>query len=829
MDEKHDRRAAVIQSRSYNGIDFVEIVDDAQTTLRVHFLNDVPLQGTITGQPTIKGGETIRKVPVLHIDDASDWGFDENHLTLTLRVHAPGDFSTYRLAIPSRKLDSYFTEVEFSFKAACPSDLDCEVPPRPCPPPDGDAPPINYLAKDFLSFRQALLDFSALRYPTWQERSEADFGVMFLEALSALADDFSYMQDRIATEATLITATQRRSVMRHARLVDYEPMAATGSTVMLRFDVASGVDHIPAGVEVMAPSPDGTPIPFETGTGLKDSLLDPNTGALLDKPPSVQASELWNGGKIEPYWFDDRERCLKAGATSMYVLGHGYEFHRDQLLLIETMAETTADPPLRQIVKLESSSELRDPIFMRPADGAGPPFMTCAMSPPQPLAPTAVTQIVWRQADKLAKDRDLTRTHVAGNITPATQGRTVSDEAFVIGPPAAGGGARGTVTRTGPRPLLPKVQSGVPPPVHLYTLDQAPLTWLAQNATDPPAPEIVLQQQDGGDTPIIWRYCRSLLEAGAYDTAFTVDPAAYRQIARNSDDSLQFDYDGDRGDTLRFGDGSFGFNPDPGTRFTVSYRTSAGVAGNVAAEAISQLGAKALSQGNLLAVSNPLPASGGRDAETLQTIRRLAPQAFQAKQFRAVTLSDYRMTAETLPWVQRAGAASRWTGSWLTNFTTPDPKASEQITTDQRIDLVTLLNRYRMAGTESYVDDPDYLSLDLDIHVCARPDAFAGDVKRRLIAALSPAGSVGNTAGFFAPDNFSFGQPLERSALEAAIQQVPGVAGVLCVHYRVRGRSAGLAEMGDVVPVGVDQIIRCDNDPSSPERGAFSLLVEGGR
>ena len=46
-------------------------------------------------------------------------------------------------------------------------------------------PPIDYLAKDFLSFRQALLDFSALRYPQWQERSEADFGVMFLEALSA--------------------------------------------------------------------------------------------------------------------------------------------------------------------------------------------------------------------------------------------------------------------------------------------------------------------------------------------------------------------------------------------------------------------------------------------------------------------------------------------------------------------------------------------------------------------------------------------------------------------------------------------------------------------
>ena len=47
--------------------------------------------------------------------------------------------------------------------------------------------------------------------------------MMLLELLSAVGDDLSYQQDRIAAEATLATATQRRSVIRHARLVDYEP------------------------------------------------------------------------------------------------------------------------------------------------------------------------------------------------------------------------------------------------------------------------------------------------------------------------------------------------------------------------------------------------------------------------------------------------------------------------------------------------------------------------------------------------------------------------------------------------------------------------------
>ena len=127
---------------------------------------------------------------------------------------------------------------------------------------------IDYLAKDFLSFRKALLDFSALRYPEWQERSEADFGVMFLEALAGLADDLSYTQDRVAAEAALATATQRRSIVRLARLVDYEPRPATSASVLLQFNVTG--TSIPAGLQVSGLNPSGEIIVFEVGRGLAD-------------------------------------------------------------------------------------------------------------------------------------------------------------------------------------------------------------------------------------------------------------------------------------------------------------------------------------------------------------------------------------------------------------------------------------------------------------------------------------------------------------------------------------------------------------------------------
>jgi predicted phage baseplate assembly protein len=251
----------------------------------------------------------------------------------------------------------------------------------------------------------------------------------------------------------------------------------------------------------------------------------------------------------------------------------------------------------------------------------------------------------------------------------------------------------------------------------------------------------------------------------------------------------------------------------------------------VAADAITRVDATAAAAG-VLAVTNPLPASGGSDAEPLETVRRLAPQAFRALQYRAVLPADYEAAAELLPWVQRAGTEFRWTGSWLTVFTTPDPLNSEQITVPQRTGLIDLLNRYRMAGYETYVPDPRYVSLDLSIDICAQPDAFRGDVKAGVIAALSAtAGTPGScgTPGFFNPNNFTFGKPLERSALEAAIQRVYGVAGVLCIRCRLRGRTAGFAELDDIVSVGVDQIIRCDSDPSTPEHGSLRVTVEGGK
>jgi hypothetical protein len=235
MTEPRDRVLAVTASGSYNGIDFVEVAPPR--TLVVHFLNQVAVADpSITAAVT--GGDSVPTVALQPIT-ASDWSTDaEGRPLLTLTALADGDFSNYTLAITAPKLDLILDSTVFSFKAGCPSEFDCAPTPAACPPSQVTVPPIDYLSRDFQSFQQALLAFSSLRYPNWVERSEADFGMMMAELLSALGDELSYLQDRVAAEATLPNATQRRSLVSLARLVDYEPQPATSATTVLQCNVS---------------------------------------------------------------------------------------------------------------------------------------------------------------------------------------------------------------------------------------------------------------------------------------------------------------------------------------------------------------------------------------------------------------------------------------------------------------------------------------------------------------------------------------------------------------------------------------------------------------
>jgi hypothetical protein len=187
--------------------------------------------------------------------------------------------------------------------------------------------------------------------------------------------------------------------------------------------------------------------------------------------------------------------------------------------------------------------------------------------------------------------------------------------------------------------------------------------------------------------------------------------------------------------------------------------------------------------------------------------------------------ADYAEIAGRLPWVQQAGAAARWTGSWSTMFVTPDPLGATTLSSRRRRELEQLVERVRQAGREAKVMAPRYADIDLEIRLCVAPNAYRGEVKAAALAALF--GTHG-TGGFFDPDRFRFGDPLSRAALVAALQAVPGVKAVEGMLVRRRGwfNWREFAEFS--LPVGVNELVRVANDRDSPERGAVRLVMEGG-
>jgi hypothetical protein len=807
-----------------NGIDFVELKSVDAKTLYVHFLNTVDIKPVSPAEveATISGGDRIQGINTREIHPG-DWSVDAaGRPVLAVHVDKPGDFSTYTLTLttdtpsasgppntfdPLPALDPMYSSATFSFKVLCPSDFDCKPKDTCCPVDDPPLPAIDYTAKDFQSFKLALTDFSAQRYPSWQERSEADFGVMFMEALCQVADELSYLQDRVAAEASLLSATQRRSLISMARLVDYEPTPALSASTFVQCNVVGNT--VPAGQLISAMTPDGAIVPFEIGIGLNDKT-------------SYAVSPLWNDG-IQPYWFDDDQQCLKCGSTQMYILNHGYNFEAQILagtmpLLIQT---DLPGESIRQVVSLTSATEIWDPIYLTSG------------------SPTAVTLITWGPADALQREHDLTLTHLAGNLLPATQGQRFS-ESFAIGSAPPGAIAMPVaIARYGPNGTDSSPNWVFRYPLSRSSATTGRLAWLpSANANDSsvdpdlaePVPEIILNRTL--PEPDVFQFATSLLDATSTEAAFTVDPAAWRVVATdNFGTPTQWEYDGDQGDTLRFGDGTFGADLNEGDVFSVTYRIGMGSAGNLAAGAIQNVDPGA--SGYLSSVRNPFAVTNGADPETAQHIQRMAPQAFRAVQFRAVIPSDYEVAAETFSWVLKAGTSFRWTGSWLTVFTTVDPEAGQSsganATLGNQEKLIDLLNRRRLAGYESYAPPPTLMSIDLQITVCVKDGWLSSDVEAGVLARLADAKLPDGTAGFFYADRFTFGTPLYRSNLEAAIQSVDGVNGVLDIEYRQRGASNVFQPLPDVLQFGSNQILRVANDPDYPERGTIRVFPEGGR
>jgi hypothetical protein len=878
-------RRAQLRAAGFNGVDFVEIDEEpaaldpnAPPVLCVHFFGGIP-DGLTAANVRIEGGRRIRDIKVTSVEKrkSSDVDLDD---CLRVTLDRVGDLTTYRFCLvdgggdggggadddcddgdrhghghgegpghgpgdrgkPLARIDPRYRCADFVFKVDC---TGCATTP-PCPAPDpGPTPEINYLAKDYGSFRQLLLDRLAVLVPDWKERHAADIGITLLELLAYVGDSLSYFQDAVATEAYLETARQRISVRRHARLVDYAMHEGCNARTFLALTSDADVP-LKVGDVFFATGLGGSGCSGEGGVRSLEELAKAAPGAFEIFEPMVAPGQttidvVAAHSEIQIYTWGDSECCLPQGATRATLVdrtdaaGKGRALEKlaagglllfEEVIGPETGDAADADPLHRHVVRLTKVVADVDPVFAQPIVEVewdpldALPFSLCLSvngGPPDcetrsRLSVARSNVIVVDHGATVAPDEPLGEVGVE-----STQGICQCD----------GESVEITESPTRFRPVLARR------PVTFYQPSSPPLSSAVATAAarlliqDPhqALPAVTLASAAGGGDGA----------GGAGGAALTWTPRAHLLDSGPDDAGFVVEVDNDGRAHLRFGDGDLGRQPEARATFTARYRVGNGPDGNVGRDTITEVVLRASTlTGVLLRARNPLPAAGGAASEPIDEVKQLAPGAFRRILRRAITAADYAALAQAPGGVpsaviQGAAAELQWTGSWYEAHVAVDPLGSETASAALLADVETELAPFRRVRHDLRVAPARYVPLDIALDVCVLPHHIQRDVVAALLEVLGNQRLRDGRLGFFHPDNLRFGQGVLLSRLVAAAQAVPGVQNVNVKTFkRLFSPETGEKENG-VLPIRFSELAELDNDPNEIENGRLVIHAGGGR
>lgn len=993
--ERHPRRER-IRGEGWNGLDELEVSDD-QRVLTVTFLAKAPDQ-IDEGNVRIDAPPGARKVRVKAVQLCREDDPDRDDC-MRVVVDRPGDFSTYTLRVvqagahgrpgqtPLEGFDPRYASIGFSFKAGCPSDEDCAREGE-CPPERMPEPAISYLAKDYESFRQLILDRLALIMPGWRERHVPDLAITLVELLAYVGDNLSYYQDAVGTEAYLDTARRRVSVRRHVRLVDYRMHEGCNARAWVCVEVSEDVTLDPAEICFVTTATAGGPVvAWETveahvrGDELRAyELVD-------DAPVALRVAH----NRIELWTWGDSECCLTRGATratlkdsyldpeqehydhSEHEAARAAQYESpskaprrraldwlragDVLIFEEVIGPATgnpadADPRHRQAVRLTSLTRTVDELYGQPVvevewepDDALSFAMCLSTIAGEDCLPIANVSVA--RGNVVLVDHGVSVTRCGAEAqplepreerrrTPACDGPCDPGEPVVTPAPYTPGLVRGPVTQRTtlpdpraigarqaqrlariPRRVRARLDALIDDARAGETLSREDLEWLvllfgahavreAGFAYPRPRPrrgqgagveldalkrlsarETSLLQCKVRRTNTLARHARAgkpltdsereeLSEMWGSHAADWADPPgqalwgpAADALAQDpraalaalwvdeltddgpprrwsvrpdllgsgpADRHLVVEVDDEGMAHLRFGDGKLGRAPAPGARLEAFYRVGNGTAGNVAAETITVLASCTDAPLPVTRVRNALPAMGGSDAEPVDEVRLIAPDAFRAVPLRAITAEDYAALADVVPGVQRGVARLRWTGSWYESLVGVDAVGTGE-PSPALLETITLkLEHRRRVGHGLRVEAAHQVALDLALEVCVAPAFQRGHVLHAVRAELGSAELPGGRRGMFHPDELTFGSTIAVSAIIARVRAIPGVETARVTTLRRLLGPSDSPPVGSppeppppVFRLGPLEVAVLDADPGAPNRGRLTLNLRGGR
>jgi Baseplate J-like protein len=323
-----------------------------------------------------------------------------------------------------------------------------------------------------------------------------------------------------------------------------------------------------------------------------------------------------------------------------------------------------------------------------------------------------------RLQSELLNCYDRTATTVNANVGLATQGMSVSE--------ILGSGSAAT-------------------PNQKFSLQQKPLTFVQS-----PTPTGRLTTLDVRANDIAWKEAASLYQQSRSARVF----ATLNQVGGNTD--------------ILFGDGVEGATlPSGQNNIRADYRIGTGLGGNVAAGSITTLMDRPL---GVSGVNNPLAATGGQDAQSVDDIRTNAPLSVLTLG-RAVSITDYQNFARSFAGVAKAHAIWIPSGPGRGVFITVAAAGGSALPPGNPTleNLVTALHNYGNPlipiHVQSFVET--LFSVRADIKYDAAYDAAI--VKQKVVDTLRERYSFSAR---------TFGQGVSADEIAAFIQAVPGVVAV---------------------------------------------------
>ena len=302
-----------------------------------------------------------------------------------------------------------------------------------------------------------------------------------------------------------------------------------------------------------------------------------------------------------------------------------------------------------------------------------------------------------------------------------------------------------------------------------------------------------------------WEQRESFVESGPADRHYVLDLAA---------GEVQL------GPAIRTGDGGwrqYGAVPPKGAtlRFT-RYRYGGGRQGNVAAGTLRVL--KSAIPG-VATVTNPLPALGGVDPESLESARTRAAMEIRTR-YRAVTAEDFEfLCGEASPRVARAVCVPpNGDGAIRVHIlpvaTPPDRQLSfAELSPDEALfaEVAAYLDERKLVGTSVQLLPVKLRGVSAVVNLQAVPGAdlqrIEQDVAYALYAYLNPL--VGGSPDGLG-EGWEFGRPLNQGELYGVVRGIDGVDFVKILRVYETDLRTGKQEpkpAGSYIELGPDELI----------------------